>query len=244
MKLMEEVGWESLTKRREYLKLTILQRTIRHETPEYLTGLTPAPGAMARMLRNRNNLRIPQTRLAAHQASFIPSTIRLWNQLQDEVREIETAKSFKVRLKLELFTNKRIPLYSFGVGGGQIYHARMRMDLSALNEQIHSYNLIDNGNCEHCRIPEDVHHYLLDCPRYNLQRQNMMTELQNIPTLDPNNISGRTLMYGTEVEDDDLNYRIFKIVQTFIYNSNVFPKYYACMFIFYIYYSSLSTFCM
>ena len=66
-------------------------------TSEYVSGLIPnlVRDENAYPLRNRNNV---IQRLSVTERLFIPSTIALWNNLPDEIRESDTIWSFKSRI--------------------------------------------------------------------------------------------------------------------------------------------------
>jgi hypothetical protein len=50
-------------------------------------------------LRNRHNISQPANRLSKYQNSFFPSTIKTWNTLDLNIREVPTFFTFKKRLQ-------------------------------------------------------------------------------------------------------------------------------------------------
>ena len=104
-------------------------------------------------------------------------------------------------------------------------HSRMRMGLSALNAQRHSYNFIPSGICHKCNAKsEDTVHYFLVCPSYTAQRTQLLQDLLLampeifVPLVNYSTSKALTeelisiLMFGTNNEPKD------KIVFTFVQN--------------------------
>ena len=50
-------------------------------------------------LRNGNDIILPFCRLSATSDSFIPSTIKMWNSLNNNIRNVDTLSKFKSELK-------------------------------------------------------------------------------------------------------------------------------------------------
>ena len=103
--------------------------------------------------------------------SVIPSTIKLWNKLHLRVRNSRSLSTFRQAIKKDLFP-KPNPLFLYGRPPAQIHHARIRMGLSALNQQRHKYNYIPDPACTSCgHRQEDPIHYFFECPTYQGARQ-------------------------------------------------------------------------
>ena len=106
----------------------------------HLVGHLPLNRAdHAYALRNKNDIRVPLSRTISFRNSFIPSSIRLWNAVDPSIQNCSSLSSFKRHLRNSNFP-KANPLFSYGKGRGPVYHARIRMGLSALNQQRHKYN--------------------------------------------------------------------------------------------------------
>lgn len=69
-------------------------------TPEYLSSLIPASVEVASSynLRNSENFRSVQCRTQLYYKSFLPCSIRDWNDLSDEIKSIDSIFSFKSEL--------------------------------------------------------------------------------------------------------------------------------------------------
>ena len=85
--LYEEVGWESLEKRRRKHKLSLLYKMFNNLSPLYLCSLIPptVDTQSSYNLRNAHNIRTIHSRTTQYFNSFLPSTIREWNTLPLDV---------------------------------------------------------------------------------------------------------------------------------------------------------------
>ena len=73
-------------------------------SPNYLSSSIPASVEDSTIynLRNANNLRHTLTRTQLYYRSFLPSSIRAWNDLALEVRQSSSIQSFKYQLSKNL----------------------------------------------------------------------------------------------------------------------------------------------
>ena len=124
-------------------------------------------------------------------------------------------------LKKKLFPT-RSQYISKGKGKSSINHTRMRLGLSHLRQQLHSFHIIDSPYCLHCPNQlETVTHYLLNCPQYTDTRLKMMTDIGETVAGHGMDIENhRTLinilLNGNDQLSEYENLQIFNIVQRFI----------------------------
>ena len=99
--LYKEIGWESLSKRRNNHKLALLYKMINRLTPIYLSSLIQAQVSSASRynLRNAHNYQTIRAITNQYRDSFLPSTLHLWNNLPLEARQSNYLNSFKLFLK-------------------------------------------------------------------------------------------------------------------------------------------------
>ena len=99
--LLSETGWESLKSRRERRKLSLFYKIQNDLTPSYLKNMLPQQVNQLNPyeLRNNSNYRAPQLRLQSSLDSFLPSTLRLWNSLDEDTRTKSSLKQFKCSLQ-------------------------------------------------------------------------------------------------------------------------------------------------
>ena len=217
--LYQETGWEPLEKRRYKHKLCLFYQMDTGVSPNYLFfSLIPASVEDSTIynLRNANNLRHTLTRTQLYYRSFLPSSIRAWNDLALEVRQSSSIQSFKYQLNKNL---KRPPKYYY-VGNrlSQIRHTRLRTDCSALNYHLFSENIVDSPHCA-CGAVETTKHYFFECQRYNEIRTIMLNELGNYCVPDLN-----TVLFGIPTSDFNTNHRIMITVQKYILDSKRFER--------------------
>ena len=122
--LYRELGWTSLAERRSNSKLIQLYKILNDGTPTYLSDILfrynqHDPGYE---FRNRNtDLKHPTPRTASFQNSFFISTIDLWNNLNDDIKNSCTSLySFKKAL-----TKHITPPPSYFIHGERKYNIIM-----------------------------------------------------------------------------------------------------------------------
>ena len=96
-----EMFWELLSTRRNRRKLRLFYNIVNKIAPDYLCRLIPPTIQSTTLypLRNGSNIIIPYCRLSLTTDSFIPSTIRKWNSLDNSVRNVYSLKQFKTELR-------------------------------------------------------------------------------------------------------------------------------------------------
>ena len=213
-RLLDELGWESLQNRRNKHKLIIFYNIMNGLTPNYLSDLLPplVHETTTYNLRNANHIQTIHANTKLYFNSFVPSTIRAWNSLSDDIKSALSVASFKYRLNRDL---KKPPIYyDIGTRIGQILHARLRMECSALDSHLYRKNIVPSPSCL-CGGFESPHHFLFVCSIYNAARNRYL----------PNNLmnySTHNLLFGKENEPVRDNETLFLQVQDFIINSGRF----------------------
>ena len=109
-------------------------------SPGYLSSLIPqqVDAKFSRYnLRNSNELQT-RAKTSLYYNSFLQSTLRQWNNLSIETRQLNSLNSFKCFLKED---KRTVPKYNFyGVRNAQILHTRLRMGCSSLNLDHEEYH--------------------------------------------------------------------------------------------------------
>ena len=212
--LCKEVGWETLDKRREKHKLIQFYKMIKGLTPSYLSNLIPFTHEQTHRYRTRNSSQFvqPPCRSNFYFNDFIPSTVRLWNNLPQDIKDIGSLSLFKKAL---LSDGDTIPsFFHTGTRQGQILHARLRMKCSSLKEHLYSKNIEPSPLCS-CGEVESTSHYLLYCRKYDQERHSLFISLSRQPPL-------RVLLYGDKNYSVQDNEHIFISVQKFILQTGRF----------------------
>ena len=99
-----KTGWEKLKIRREVRKLVLFYKIVNGQIPDYSTELVPPTVADTNNYNLRNRLNIPQPsyRLSTYQQAYFPSTIKLWNTPDLNLRQLPTLPSFKSKLQQKI----------------------------------------------------------------------------------------------------------------------------------------------
>ena len=150
------------------------------KTPDYLRTLLPADVGenQAYNLRNSQDIRLPKITKNYFLKSFIPSTIKAWNQLCENIRNIAEVDTFKLNLSQVFGKVETYKPYLTGKSEGSIHLSRIRMNLSGLNAHRRKHHFIDHSTCPNCNHPlEDATHFFLECPAYAAHRQVLMGHL-------------------------------------------------------------------
>ena len=110
--LYAECGWEKLETRREKHKLIQLYKIKNNLTPDYLSSLLPPVHQQQHNYNTRNsqNMVSYHCRTAYHHNSFFPSSVRIWNNLPQNIKESKSIASFKKALSSHYNQNK-VPCY-------------------------------------------------------------------------------------------------------------------------------------
>ena len=98
--LYNEMGWESLETRRSKHMMCLFYKMKNSIPPNYLSSLVPQSIETIThySLRDATNIRQPLTRTQLYYNSFMPSSIRLWDDLPSEMTESNTYTNFKYQL--------------------------------------------------------------------------------------------------------------------------------------------------
>ena len=97
-KVMNDLGWETLQNRRKKHRLVTFYKMTNGLTPQYLTDLVPqrVHEVAGRRLRNDNDFVTPRSKTNLYQNSFLPKTVRDWNNLPIGIKSASSLNSFKI----------------------------------------------------------------------------------------------------------------------------------------------------
>ena len=213
-----ETGWEKLKGRREAHRLTYFYKMKNCLTPSYLSDLVPDSFGNIHGYNTRNPSIIPpiMARTTLYTNYFLPATVRSWNMLPVRVKSSTSLASFKSSFKDRCV--KKPDYYYVGKRIGQILHSRLRMHCSSLNQDLFLKNIVDSPSCQ-CGAIESAHHFLLHCPRYNVQRQLYLDPIFVNPL-----ITYDCLIFGSLELTFEQNTEVFLAVQSFICASKRFER--------------------
>ena len=130
-------------------------------------------------LRN-NVIPLVYTRTETFRRSFFPGAIRDWNNLDSEIRGVETVSLLKTKLKgNQLVKNS---YYSLGSRRINCILSSIKLHCSQLNDDLFKNDIIDNRYCV-CGDEETPFHYFFQCPRYAAYRNRLYHETDFIQEL-------------------------------------------------------------
>ena len=167
--LFTDTAWDSFATRRDIAMYKMMYKIKNRMVPDYLSEILPH-GIANYNLRNNMDIRIPSTNCETLRRSFIPTGVKMWNNLPLDTRESVSLESFKLKLHKSLkFANVS---YYYGQRWPSILHARLRIGCSKLNYDL-SFNLhipnIDPA-CSCGAQLENVCHFFMSCNKYIEQR--------------------------------------------------------------------------
>ena len=158
--------------RRKQHKLTFMYRSANMLVPSYITDLIPpvVRETTNYPLRNQNNIATPFCRTELFRKSCIPSSIAMWNSLDDNLRNSPSPNSFKYNLKKHSPSAQVSIYFTYGDRFLSVMHARIRYICSNLSHDLFNNHLIKNPICS-CNLEiEDAEHFFFRCPKYANER--------------------------------------------------------------------------
>ena len=163
-------------------------------SPEYFSSLIPPTvNNISRYnLRNVHNIQTLDSRTTQYFNSFLPSSIREWNNLSLDVRNSDSIIIFKRKLNSDI---KSIPRYFYaGNRRAQVLHTRLRTKCSSLNNDLFQKRINDSHLCL-CGNVENTDHYFFHCRFYHAQRTELIHEIsQHTPVTLQILLSGNPLL--------------------------------------------------
>ena len=102
--LIHETGWETLLGRRKKHKLLMFYKMQNSLSPDYLSSLVPPTigNTTNYPLRNSADLLTSDASSQLYYSSFLPSVIREWNELQEDVRNLPSTATYKRKLNSDV----------------------------------------------------------------------------------------------------------------------------------------------
>ena len=141
--LLQEVGIPLLAKRRQMQKIQFIFKYTHNKLPNYINEIMPKTinETTNYNLRNKDDLVILRSKKNYFLKSFIPSSIKAWNESSLCIRQSVSIETLKVNLE-DKYGNTSYSLFLAHEGKGAINHSRIRMGLSGLNAQRKKYHFI------------------------------------------------------------------------------------------------------
>ena len=111
-----------------------------------------------------NNLVTPTTCTEISRKSCIPSSVSLWNSLDNDIRTADSLSSFKSSIKSQRPNNSKVPPYFLsGDRYLSVQHARI---LNNSKSDLYDNHLCPSPMCSSKTAVEDAAHYFFHCPSF------------------------------------------------------------------------------
>ena len=210
--IYNEICWPLLSERRKNCKLKFMYKVMYHCAPPYLTNLIPncVRDIVDHNLRNKDDFRNNRPRTEKYKHSIFMDGIRLWNNLPDDVKDLDSFDSFCDKVKPLAKGNE---LYNGFTREANIAHAQLRMQCSNLNGHLQNLHVIDSPKCSCSYKCEDSNHYLFHCPLYTTERSKMLDTVNEICS---GNVDLNLLLHGGQTLDYCQNKTIIESVELYI----------------------------
>ena len=175
-KLYEELGWETLQNRRWFRRLIVFYKIMNNLTPKYMVEPVPIHIRHLYGLRPSNVIRPFICRNDRFEKSFYPDSVKCWNSIGPEFRQIPTLSLFKSQL-LNIIRPKKKSIFQIHSALGMKYIFQLRVGLSSLKAHKKAHNFTDtpDDKCSCNTGIENNVHFLIKCPHYTNQRQIMLS---------------------------------------------------------------------
>ena len=226
-KLNEELGWETIKKRIDYLGLNIFHKIHVKETRPLLFGcLTTLDRDKHHYLRSKGGYMPYPNYGNKYLNSFFPYISKIWNNLPNNIKSL-SLEDFKKELKIFL-KPVRNRHYNVGPKQSNSYLARIRTGRTNLNQDKFTIGLTDEPTCLCLSRNETSEHYLLDCFLYSTERQTLFNLAEHIiPNFQTISKKGKfkILTKGIDSDNPDFyqtNKKISLAVQNFILKTKRF----------------------
>ena len=184
-RLLKECGLPLLSQRRKFAKIILINKIIKDQTPNYLKTLLPRRNRNRHTRQGEDTFYLPVIKKNYLLKSFLPSSLKLWNKLQPNTRNIMDLELFRAQIKKTTLLDEYYEPFLTGFTKEFTHLSRLRMGLSGLNAHRKQYHFIEDSSCPSCMFRiEDTIHYLLHCPSFAAHRTEMFASLsQFIPNI-------------------------------------------------------------
>ena len=230
-KVLKCLGWASLEQRRKEKQLLLIYEAENGDLPPYILSkfLQYKRTAHDNRLRNQSAYRLPARMSQRLTRSTIPSSIKHWSTLPNNIKESYTKNSFKYRVKVYLYGKKNyssttklnIPRKE------ELLLNRARCDLLYKNNLfIHNFTNISEPSCICGNRYQSTRHVVFNCPILNPLRHQLFADLGLLPNFSQffsplRNMDDRLqmLFWGSENFSREINFKILLLVSRFILQS-------------------------
>ena len=178
-----------------------------------------------RRLRHSNEFRFPPNMSQRLRKSTVPSSIRAWEHLPDDMKMSFTKYSFKYKVRLHL-RGKRNLLVTTKMNlprNSEITLNRTRADLIFKCHSFrHNFDSVSDPSCRCGHRAQSTSH-LLQCPLLDAERMIFLDDLGQLPSFNSNSFSTKNvkskvsiLLHGDDSLPLTTNARIISLTSAFL----------------------------
>ena len=163
-------------------------------------------------LRNTRNITVPYNRTSILQNSCIPSSIRLWNSLADDLKDLSSLSTLKKHIISNFNISCVPPYHIMGNRYSSVIHAQLRKNCSSLYNDLFRNHVRDNPLCERCGVMEDATHFFFHCNKYIGERQVFYDTVREFQPLTIN-----LILFGSENWNIETNRVLFRAIHRYFH---------------------------
>ena len=153
--------------------------------------------------------------------SYIPSTISLWNRLDNSVKSITSSSAFNMKISP---IPPVLPMYmNAGNRYLSVLLARIRHKCSGLNSDLFRVGIRPSPICHCGNGNEDAYHYFLICPHFVNERIDFLNSLVDIGIQPIPHVN--ILLWGDTNLPSQTNVNIILTVLSYIKSSKRFENF-------------------
>ena len=229
IKLNEDLGWETIRERIDFLGLNIFHKIhVKENRPLLQKCLTKFDSLKEHNLRSKSGYSpYPRYGIKFHN-SFFPYISKLWNNLPKSTQSLSLYE-FKQEMKISL---KPVRYRHYNVGPKQSNSLLTGLRTGRTNLNLHKFTigLSDEPTCLCHSRNESSEHYLLECFLFSTERQTLFTLAEQIiPNFQRISKKGKFKILTKGIQTDNPEYyhtnkRISLAVQSFILKTKRFQN--------------------
>ena len=222
-RLYEELGWENLYERWWYRRLCHFYNLKMSSTPQYLFEEIPSERDISCNLRHARAYDPIIPRTVRFSNTYFQNVLYEWNLLDNEIKNSASLGEFK-RKVLAIIRPSRNPIFNVDDITGIKRLTKLRVKFSDLNEHKfrHNFDCL-SPICDCGKANEDNEHFLLHCPLYDVIRQDLFGQLENILDFNVSDMNSKSLcnllLFGKPDLDVSVNKMIIEETLRFIENT-------------------------
>ena len=183
--------------------------------------MIPKPLSLLYGKRRENVLHDIKYRTVSFANSFFPDSVKNWNNIGVEFRQINSLSKFKKEIRC-LFVPKKKSVFSIFHPHGIKKLFQLRVGLSPLKKHKYDHKFDDTPRslCDCGKASEDIEHFFFKCPFFSVCRVSFMENVLKFLSL--KNVAHQNLkdlthicLYGHSSLNDEVNKSI--LVETIAY---------------------------